>query len=202
MRKLTILLLISIFISGCASQPPARVAAIKPTIKRTAPSKLAPKAEFNTIFAAKRANTTAANDEKSVSNIKKNKSRLTNNNVTWGWPVKGKILTNFGATHTTFKGIDIGNAEGTPILAAGDGEVVYSGDSLRGYGNLIIIKHNKNFLTAYAHNRKNMVKEGDSVSLGQRIAEMGRTGTDKVKLHFEVRYQGKPVDPQGVLPPR
>ena len=98
------------------------------------------------------------------------------------------------------KGIEIYAPEGTPILAANDGEVVYSGNSLQGYGNLIIIKHQKNILTAYAHNRKNIVKEGERVVVGQRIAEMGRTGTDKVKLHFEVRRDGKPIDPQGVLP--
>lgn len=111
----------------------------------------------------------------------------------WTWPAKGSQFA-------TQRGLDIKGVDGAPIMAASNGEVVYSGNALRGYGNLIIIKHDQNFLTAYAHNRKNIVKEGEKVVMGQRIAEMGQTGTDSVKLHFEVRLHGKPIDPKEVLP--
>lgn len=114
------------------------------------------------------------------------------------WPYKGPILRNFNQAH--LKGIDIKGQFGMPVKAAAGGTVVYSGNGLKGYGNLIIIKHNENFLTAYAHNEKLMVKEGERVSLGQEIAKVGKTGTDSVKLHFEIRYKGKPIDPLRLLP--
>jgi lipoprotein NlpD len=100
------------------------------------------------------------------------------------------------------KGIDIAGKAGDPVLAAADGRVVYAGSGLRGYGNLIIIKHNNTYLTAYAHNRSLLVKEDQAVRQGQRIAEMGSTDSDQVKLHFEIRRQGKPVDPVRYLPPK
>jgi lipoprotein NlpD len=100
------------------------------------------------------------------------------------------------------KGIDIAGKVGDPVLAAADGRVVYAGSGLRGYGNLIIIKHNNTYLTAYAHNRSLLVKEDQAVRQGQRIAEMGSTDSDQVKLHFEIRRQGKPVDPVRYLPPK
>ena len=100
------------------------------------------------------------------------------------------------------KGIDIGGRAGDPVFAAADGRVVYAGAGLRGYGNLIILKHNNTFLTAYAHNQSLLVKEDQTVRKGQKIAEMGSTDTDRVKLHFEIRRQGKPVDPTRYLPPR
>ena len=91
---------------------------------------------------------------------------------------------------------------GDPVVAAGDGKVIYSGSSLRGYGKLLIVKHNANYLSAYAHNSNILVKEGQSVSRGQKIAEMGNSDADQVKLHFEIRLQNKPVDPMKYLPPR
>jgi len=100
------------------------------------------------------------------------------------------------------KGIDIGGRAGEPVLASADGKVVYAGAGLRGYGNLIILKHNNTFLTAYAHNQTLLVREDQTVRKGQKIAEMGSTDTDRVKLHFEIRRQGKPVDPARYLPPR
>lgn len=115
----------------------------------------------------------------------------------WIWPVKGKVIAPFSEAT---KGMDIGGRRGAPVLAAAAGRVVYAGDGLRGYGNLVIIKHNNTWLSAYAHNDKLLVKEADEVRKGQKIAEMGSSGTDQVKLHFEVRRQGKPVDPQKVLP--
>lgn len=123
------------------------------------------------------------------------------NKLQWVWPIKGPILGRFAVGSTKKKnGVDIGGSVGLLIKAAAPGKVVYSGSGLRGYGNLIIIKHNNNFLSAYAHNRKNIVTEGAEVKLGQSIAEMGNTGANKVMLHFEIRYNGVPVDPEKLLP--
>ena len=118
--------------------------------------------------------------------------------VTWSWPVKGKVVGNF--TELT-KGIDIAGKKGAPVRAAAAGRVIYADHNLRGYGNLIIIRHNDAWLSAYAHNDKLLVKEQEDVRKGQKIAEMGATDADQVKLHFEVRRQGKPVDPLKLLPP-
>ncbi|MCS6811096.1 MAG: peptidoglycan DD-metalloendopeptidase family protein [Tepidimonas sp.] len=116
------------------------------------------------------------------------------------WPARGPILYAFDETRN--KGIGIGGKAGDPVLAAADGRVVYAGSDLRGYGNLIIIKHNNTYLTAYAHNQSLLVKEDQTVRQGQKIAEMGSSDADRVKLHFEVRRQGKPVDPMTLLPSR
>ena len=116
------------------------------------------------------------------------------------WPASGTLLAGFDEARN--KGFDISGKAGDPVLAAADGRVVYAGAGLRGYGNLIILKHNNIFLTAYAHNQTLLVKEDQAVRRGQKIAEMGSTDTDRVKLHFEVRRQGKPVDPARYLPAR
>lgn len=116
------------------------------------------------------------------------------------WPTSGKVVRTFDGVNS--KGIDIVNAAGTPVLAAAAGTVVYAGNGLRGYGNLLIVKHNADFLTAYAHNRKLLVKEGDHVDQGQTIAEMGDTDNDRVALHFELRYGGRSIDPSRYLPSR
>jgi lipoprotein NlpD len=113
------------------------------------------------------------------------------------WPAKGKVVEEFNEAKN--KGIDIAGKLGEPIQAAGDGKVVYAGNSLRGYGNLVIVKHDNTYLTAYAHNRTLLVKEGDAVRKGQRIAEMGDSDANMVKLHFEVRMNGKPVNPMQYL---
>ncbi|MGB4468048.1 MAG: peptidoglycan DD-metalloendopeptidase family protein [Azovibrio sp.] len=118
--------------------------------------------------------------------------------VTWSWPAQGKVISNFAQT----KGVDIAGKAGDPVLAAADGKVVYAGSGLRGYGQLVIVKHDATFLSAYAHNQKILVKEGQSVKRGQKIAEMGNTDSNTVKLHFEVRRQGKPVEPLDFLPKR
>jgi lipoprotein NlpD len=120
--------------------------------------------------------------------------------VPWIWPASGKVIGQFSEAGS--KGLDIGGKAGDAVIAAGDGKVVYAGTGLRGYGKLIIVKHNATFLSAYAHNQNLLVKEGQTVSKGQKIAEMGNTDADQVKLHFEVRRQGKPVDPMKYLPPR
>ena len=120
--------------------------------------------------------------------------------INWIWPSNGPILAGFDDVKN--KGLDIGGTAGEPVLAAADGRVVYVGAGLRGYGNLIILKHDNVFLTAYAHNQTLLVKEDQSVIKGQKIAEMGSSDADRVKLHFEVRRQGKPVDPAKFLPAR
>lgn len=120
--------------------------------------------------------------------------------VPWLWPTAGKLLAPFSEGGN--KGLDFAGKAGDPVLAAGDGKVVYAGAGLRGYGELVIVKHNATFLSAYAHNRKILVKEGQQVSRGQKIAEMGNTDANSVKLHFEIRKQGKPVDPAQYLPKR
>ncbi|MDR2113580.1 MAG: peptidoglycan DD-metalloendopeptidase family protein [Candidatus Accumulibacter sp.] len=125
---------------------------------------------------------------------------VANAKFAWIWPASGKIVGTFSENGS--KGIDIAGKAGDPVVAAGSGKVVYNGTGLRGYGKLVIIKHDATFLSAYAHNQNILVKEGESVVQGQKIAEMGNTDADQVKLHFEVRRQGKPVDPLKYLPPR
>jgi len=118
----------------------------------------------------------------------------------WIWPGTGKVLATFNDSSN--KGVDLAGNIGDPVIAAGPGKVVYVGSGLRGYGNLVIIKHNNNFLSAYAHNSEILVKEGQAVQKGQKIAALGNSDTDRPKLHFEIRRQGKPVDPVKYLPPR
>lgn len=113
----------------------------------------------------------------------------------WQWPVKGSIISRYSATMAGTQGLDITGYYGEPIHAASEGIVVYSGSGVRGYGNLIIVKHNKNYLSAYAFNKRILVKKGSKVHTGQEIAEMGRTDSGRVMLHFEIRRNGKPVDP-------
>ncbi len=120
----------------------------------------------------------------------------------WGWPSNGILIGKFSSNGSLNKGIDIAGDLGQPVLAASDGSVVYAGSGLRGYGELIIIKHSDTYVSAYGHNRRLLVREGQQVKVGQTIAEMGSTGTDRVKLHFEIRRQGKPVDPLQFLPRR
>jgi lipoprotein NlpD len=118
----------------------------------------------------------------------------------WSWPAAGEVLNRYSESES--KGLDIAGPRGGPVLAAAAGRVVYQGSGLRGYGQLIIIKHSDEFLSAYAHNDRIHVKEGDAVTRGQKIADMGSTGTDRIKLHFEIRRQGVPVDPMKYLPKR
>nr|ELR9635934.1 murein hydrolase activator NlpD [Citrobacter farmeri] len=121
---------------------------------------------------------------------------------TWRWPTDGKVIENFGASEGGNKGIDIAGSKGQAIIATADGRVVYAGNALRGYGNLIIIKHNDDYLSAYAHNDTMLVREQQEVKAGQKIATMGSTGTSSTRLHFEIRYKGKSVNPLRYLPQR
>ena len=118
----------------------------------------------------------------------------------WKWPVNGRLIGRFSTRKPVNKGIDIAGSLGESVLAAAAGTVVYAGRGLRGYGNLVIVKHNDTYLSAYAHTSRIVVSEQDVVKAGQKIAELGSTGTDKVKLHFEIRKNGKPVDPLNHLP--
>jgi len=120
----------------------------------------------------------------------------------WRWPTEGKVIDSFSATEGGNKGVDIAGSKGQAIVATADGRVVYAGNALRGYGNLIIIKHNDDYLSAYAHNDTMLVREQQEVRAGQKIATMGSTGTSSTRLHFEIRYKGKSVNPLRYLPQR
>ena len=155
----------------------ARTEPVRPVAPAPAPSAPAP------VIAA--GSTVTANDDDKLS---------------WMWPADGRIVATFDEGRN--KGIDIAGRPGQQVVAAGAGKVMYAGSGIRGYGNLVIVKHNNSLLSAYAHNRKIVVKEGDNVAKGQMIAEMGDSDADSVKLHFEIRQQGKPVDPARFLPGR
>ena len=127
-------------------------------------------------------------------------ANVSDDGMAFAWPHPGPVLAGFDEAKN--KGLDFAGKAGDPVLAAGDGKVVYAGSGLRGYGNLVILKHNNTYLTAYAHNQTLLVKEDQSVTKGQRIADMGSSDSDRVKLHFEIRKQGKPVDPAKLLPAR
>jgi lipoprotein NlpD len=127
-------------------------------------------------------------------------ARDSDDDIQWAWPATGPVLNGFDDART--KGLGIGGKAGDPVYAAADGRVVYAGSGLRGYGNLVIVKHNATYLTAYAHNQTLLVKEDQTVRKGQKIAEMGSSDAERVQLHFEIRKQGKPIDPAKLLPSR
>ncbi|MEA2078255.1 MAG: peptidoglycan DD-metalloendopeptidase family protein [Pseudomonadota bacterium] len=122
--------------------------------------------------------------------------------VHWSWPVRGRVIRSYNPKSAGKKGVNIAGKTGESVRAAAAGKVVYAGSGLSGYGRLIIIKHNKNFLSAYAHNRKLIAEEGKWVEKGEVIAQMGSSGTDRTQLHFEIRKRGRPVDPLSYLPKR
>jgi lipoprotein NlpD len=126
--------------------------------------------------------------------------READDDVAWGWPAAGSVAVPFDDVRT--KGLVFSGKAGDPVMAAADGRVIYAGSGLRGYGNMVIVKHNNSFLTAYAHNQTLLVKEDQVVRRGQKIAEMGSSDAERVQLHFEIRRLGKPVDPAKLLPPR
>jgi lipoprotein NlpD len=127
-------------------------------------------------------------------------AREGDDNINWLWPASGPVVGQFDEAKS--KGLTLSGKAGDPVLAAADGRVVYAGSGLRGYGNLVILKHNSTYLTAYAHNQSVLVKEDQTVRRGQKIAEMGSSDADRVQLHFEIRRQGKPIDPAKLLPAR
>ncbi|WP_415902041.1 peptidoglycan DD-metalloendopeptidase family protein [Neptuniibacter sp. QD29_5] len=137
---------------------------------------------------------------KPVPKAKSKPPKVTAGPIKWGWPASGKIVSTFKTKGAVNKGINIASAYGAKVTAAAKGRVVYAGSGLLGYGNLVIVDHNQQFLSAYAHNSRVLVKENDMVDKGQKIAEMGNSGTDRVMLHFEIRRDGKPVNPLRYLP--
>jgi len=136
--------------------------------------------------------------------VKKTKkwTRPANQSVAWRWPTKGKIISTYSKSAAGRKGINIAGKSGQQVVSAASGKVVYSGNGLARYGNLLIIKHNDVYLSAYAHNKTLLVKDGQYVKAGQKIATLGRTGTQRDQLHFEIRRNGKPIDPMQFLPKR
>lgn len=152
----------------------------------------------NTVVSNKNTNTVAKNSVVKTPIIA-GKSR-TVNGVTWTWPTQGKVIKGFSLGEQGNKGIDIAGTRGQPVVSTADGQVVYAGNALRGFGNLIIINHSNEYLSAYAHNDALLVKEGDKVKRGQQIARMGSTDAESVRLHFEIRYRGQSVNPTKYLP--
>ncbi len=142
----------------------------------------------------------AASAAKPAASVSSPATGAATEDFSFAWPANGQVVAGFDEAKN--KGIDIAGKAGDPVLAAADGQVVYAGAGLRGYGNLVIVKHNNTYLTAYAHNQKLLVKEDQKVRRGDKIAEMGSSDADRVKLHFEVRRQGKPVDPSRYLAAR
>ncbi|WP_426417367.1 peptidoglycan DD-metalloendopeptidase family protein [Aestuariirhabdus sp. LZHN29] len=136
------------------------------------------------------------------STVSKSSAVKSSGPVKWRWPSRGKVIQYYSTAGKLNKGIDIGGKLGEPVNSAAPGRVVYAGSGLLGYGRLVIVKHNSTYLSAYAHNSKVLVKEGDSVTVGQKIAEIGSSGTNREKLHFEIRKNGKPVNPLQYLPKR
>lgn len=177
--------------------PPASDAAANRPAASAKPSAAAPQAANS---AAAPGPTTVASPLPASSAANTVNAANSDDNLVFAWPHPGQVLTGFDEVKN--KGLDFAGKAGDPVLAAADGKVVYAGSGLRGYGNLVILKHNNTYLTAYAHNQSLLVKEDQSVQKGQRIAEMGNSDADRVKLHFEIRKQGKPVDPAKLLPSR
>ncbi len=176
-----------------SEQALAQLQHLAPAVAETRPPAAAPMPSAAAPASAAAAPGTARPDTGRVPEID-------DDNLGWIWPATGKVVAGFSES-ANLKGIDIAGKAGQPVLASAAGKVVYAGTGLRGYGKLIIVKHNNTFLSAYAHNREIDVKEGQQVAKGQKIAEMGDTDADQVMLHFEIRRLGKPVDPAKFLPP-
>lgn len=163
---------------------------------RSAPAAVKPVAKKPAVSVTNRSKTKTSNTRTTTKSFPKSGP------IKWQWPAQGKLIAKFSSQNALNKGVDIAGKLGEPVIAAGAGVVVYAGSGLRGYGNLLIIKHSDRFLSAYAHNRRLLVKEGQAVKAGQKIAEIGSSGTDRNKLHFEIRKEGKPVNPLWYLPKR
>ncbi len=144
--------------------------------------------------------TTKKNTTKKTNSKPKANTQYSNRSLKWRWPTKGEVISTYSKTAAGRKGINIAGRAGQIVVAAAAGKVVYSGNGLARYGNLLIIKHNDVYLSAYAHNQKLLVKEGQLIKSGQKIATMGRSGTQRDQLHFEIRRNGKPLDPMRFLP--
>ncbi len=179
----------------------------KPAIVKTQPLSRKPaskpvKSSSKPVAVSKPATQSVKNSSTRTSTISNAKKTTVRSDVRWQWPTNGTVIETYLAADPTRSGLDIAGSEGQSIRAAASGSVVYSGNGLLGYGELIIIKHNDRFLSAYAHNRTRLVAEGESIRAGQKIAEMGRGENGRIKLHFEIRVNGKPVNPRQYLPSR
>jgi lipoprotein NlpD len=166
---------------------------VKKVDKKSSKEYLASKQNVNSVSDHNKTDTAKATKSSKVS---ASRSKVDS----WLWPTKGRVIRKFSSGDQGNKGIDIAGRRGQSVVSTARGVVVYSGSALRGYGNLVIVKHNDNYLSAYAHNDSLLVREGQSVHAGQKIATMGSSGSNRVKLHFEIRYQGKSVNPQRYLP--
>ncbi len=188
------------------SQTKVVTAAAKPVVKQPVstvskqPAQTASVANKPVDQPKKTAYSETTNQQKNNTVVNKPESTLPKKVYKWHWPVKGKLISRFSATEQGNKGIKIAGSRGDRIKAAADGRVVYAGNALRGYGNLVIIKHSDDYLSAYAHADTILVKEKQFVTAGQTVANMGSTGTNQVMLHFEIRYHGQSVDPLKYLP--
>lgn len=180
--------------------PSKPVAQSKPAAKTTAAKSIPPKPAAKPATPATKTSPAKPAAAKSKTAAGKTPALASPKSGDWAWPADGQVLNRYSESNS--KGLDIGGSKGAPVRAAASGRVVYQGSGLRGYGQLIIIKHSDEFLSAYAHNDRIHVKEGDVVKRGQKIADMGSTGADRVKLHFEIRRQGTPIDPLKYLPKR
>lgn len=195
--------------SAVVTSPITMPGADKPTVAAVAPRKSTPRGDKKPYSESNLAESQKDENPKAVDVAKPAAGALTagstvtasdDEKLSWMWPSDGKIIATFDEGKN--KGIDIAGKLGQQVMAAGSGKVMYAGSGIRGYGNLVIVKHSNNLLSAYAHNRTILVKEGQNVTKGQAIAEMGDSDADTVKLHFEIRQQGKPVDPSKFLPSR
>ena len=198
-----------------ASEKPAIPTAVKPLEKGAAEvvvkntdTKSSQKNPLKTKDKIKTQTGVVVADGKSAATVAKNPPSVSSpvqasgksGSLKWSWPVSGQVLKRFSNEGVGSKGIDIAGTRGDAVKASADGVVVYAGEGLVGYGKLIILRHNDEYITAYAHNDKLIAAEGQKVKQGQTIAELGSTGADRDKLHFEIRFQGKPVDPMTLLP--
>jgi len=154
----------------------------------------------NKTYSSKKTKSTTKKASKTTTKKASSSTQYSSGSLVWRWPTKGRVISTYSKTAAGRKGIDISGKAGQEVVAAASGKVVYSGNGLPRYGNLLIIKHNDVYLSAYAHNKKLLVKEGQRVKAGQKIATMGRLGTQRDQLHFEIRRNGKPIDPMRFLP--
>lgn len=171
------------------------------TKKTTSTSTKYPRSTSNTQAKTKPSTATTTQKKQSKSSYS-DKTAYPSGKLKWQWPASGKVIKSYSTSNQGKKGIDIAGKRGQPIFAAAAGKVVYGGVGLKGYGKLVIIKHNNNFFSAYAHNNKILAKEGSWVKRGQKIAEMGNTDAERNMLHFEIRRNGNPVNPMSYLPNR
>ncbi|WP_461602246.1 LysM peptidoglycan-binding domain-containing protein [Aeromonas rivipollensis] len=188
-------------VGASASAGGQMVAATTPSVTSSGPKPMATApAGTTTPFIAQK--TIAPAPSTAYAQAKEQKNVSSQSTLSWHWPAKGRIVEGFSVAEQGNKGIDISGQKGQPVYAASGGKVVYAGSALRGYGKLIILKHNDDYLSAYAHNDELRVREGDSVKGGAVIANMGSTDAPDVRLHFEIRYKGKSINPMGYLPKR